>query len=91
MLLHELATDRSFKLRLIEQTGVHLISLIKNNRINFSNQLTKRRGVFVLSIPFHPFMRHFTFWPLQKKYANRVSTAPAEDDDRNRHEREEDS
>lgn len=80
VLLHELATDRTFKLRLVEQTGSHLISLIKNSRINFSTQLIKRHGTFVLSIPFHPFTRNFTFWPLQKKPIFRVSTAPVEDE-----------
>jgi len=84
VLLHELATDRSFKLRLVEQTGVHLLSLVRNNRISFSNQLAKRHGTFVLSIPFHPFVRQFTFWPLQKRPINRVSTAPIEGDDERR-------
>lgn len=80
VLLHELATDKTFKLRLVEQTGLHLVQLIKNNRINFSNQVVKRRGMFVLCVPFHPFVRHFTFWPLQKK-TNRVNTAPIDQEE----------
>lgn len=63
-LLHELSTNRNFILKLVEQTGYHLISLIKSGRIDFSQRIMKRQGNFVLVVPFHPFTRQYVFTPI---------------------------
>lgn len=67
VLLHNLTYDRCYKLRLVEPTGEHLISLIRKNQIRFSDRIHQRNGVYVLRIPFHPFVRSYTFWVLQKQ------------------------
>jgi hypothetical protein len=65
--LHNLTFDRCYKLRLVEATGEHLVGLIRDGKIRFSERIHKRSGMYTLSIPFYPFVRNYTFWVLQKK------------------------
>lgn len=70
VLLHNLTFDRLYKLRLVEATGEHLVSLIEGNRMRFADRIHKRNGTYILSIPFYPFIRNYTFWVLQKAAIN---------------------